>query len=66
MSEEDELRELRELIEAEKRRINAYEDMIGVAVADDAAYKAAFIRLLELLPEGAPLKVTNSVRRKLH
>lgn len=66
MSEEDELRELRELIEAEKRRINAYEDMIGVAVADDAAYKAAFIRLLELLPEGAPLKVANSVRRKLH
>jgi len=66
MSEEDELRELRELIEAEKRRINAYEDMIGVAVADDAAYKAAFMRLLELLPEGAPLKVANSVRRKLH
>ena len=66
MSEEDELRELRELIDAEKRRINAYEDMIGVAVADDAAYKAAFMRLLELLPEGAPLKVANSVRRKLH
>lgn len=66
MSEEDELRELGELIEAEKRRIDAYEDLIGVAVADEAAYRAAFIRLLEILPEGGPLKVTSSVRRTLH
>jgi hypothetical protein len=58
--------ELRQLIAEEKRRIDACEDMLGVAVADEASYRAAFKRLLEILPDGSRLKVTNSNPSKLH
>jgi hypothetical protein len=58
--------ELRELIAEEKRRIDACEDALGVAAPDEAAYRAAFKRLLEILPDGSRLKVTNSNPSKLH
>ena len=56
----NEQEELRQLIAKEKRRIDAMEDLLGLAVADEASYRLAFKRLLELLPDDSRLRVTNS------
>ena len=66
-SQESEAEELRKLIAEEKRRIDALEDMIGAPVADAVAYREAFKRFLELLPESSRLMVTSSVpKNKMH